>query len=214
MTCASVNGSVARGERLQNLRAAEPARERVSRLSSNPTIRLGRLRSPLAQGWDQMDAMTVGSDVSTDRLNAAVRPTSESFIVTCMGAAIDNLIAPLMALSPKLVAIEATGGFEAVVAGNRSGDRSSRGIERPLQHANVSSAQEGASPGWRAWLALTTKAFANLPAVNLSRRKRATRAYRRHAARHDRQRLGLQNPCLPRSRPAPSPSGFSAPERK
>ena len=68
-----------------------------------------------------MDVMVVGIDVSKDRLEVAVRPTGESFIFKRTGVGIEGLIARLGALSPKLVAIEATGGFEAVVAAGLAG---------------------------------------------------------------------------------------------
>jgi transposase len=74
-----------------------------------------------AQGWDQMDAMVIGIDVSKDRLDVAVRPTGESLIFKRTGVGIEDLIAWLGALSPKMVAIEATGGFEAVVAAGLAG---------------------------------------------------------------------------------------------
>src|SRR5262249_59250365 len=87
---------------------------------SNPNSRLGRSRSPLAQGWDQMDAIFVGIDVSKDRLDVAVQPTGESFSVSRTGAGIEELGERLKAMSPKVVAVEATGGFETVVAAGRS----------------------------------------------------------------------------------------------
>jgi transposase len=68
-----------------------------------------------------MDAMTIGIDVSKDRLDVAIHPTGESFIVKRTGAGIEDLIAQLIAMSPKLVAIEATGGFETVVAAGLAG---------------------------------------------------------------------------------------------
>jgi transposase len=68
-----------------------------------------------------MDAMVIGIDVSKDRLDVAVRPTSESLIFKRTGVGIEDLIARLGALSPKMVAIEATGGFEAVVAAGLAG---------------------------------------------------------------------------------------------
>ena len=64
-----------------------------------------------------MDAMVIGIDVSKDRLDVAVRPTGESLIFKRTGMGIEDLIARLGALSPKMVAIEATGGFEAVGRG-------------------------------------------------------------------------------------------------
>src|SRR6202034_713712 len=48
--------------------------------------------------------------------DVAVRPNGESFVVSRTGAGIDELIERLKPLSIKLVAIEATGGFETVVA--------------------------------------------------------------------------------------------------
>jgi transposase len=68
-----------------------------------------------------MDVMVVGIDVSKDRLDVAVRPTGESLIFKRTGVGIEDLIARLGALSPKLVAIEASGGFEAVVAAGLAG---------------------------------------------------------------------------------------------
>lgn len=67
------------GERSQNPRASKPARERESSpvVPLNLNVRLGRLRSPLAQGWDQMDAIVIGIDVSMDQLDVAVRPTGK-----------------------------------------------------------------------------------------------------------------------------------------
>ncbi|WP_295847001.1 IS110 family transposase [Tardiphaga sp.] len=68
-----------------------------------------------------MDAIYVGIDVSKDRLDVAVRPTGESFAVARNGAGIDELIERLVAISPRLVAIEATGGFETIVAAGLAG---------------------------------------------------------------------------------------------
>ena len=64
-----------------------------------------------------MDAMVVGIDVSKDRLDVAVRPTGESFVFKRTGLGIEDLVAQLEALSPKMVAIEATGGFAAGLTG-------------------------------------------------------------------------------------------------
>src|SRR4051794_35091450 len=116
------DGAVA-GERPKNLWAAEPARECVPSpaVPSNPNSRLGRDRSPFAQGWDRMDAMVVGIDVSKDWLDVALRPTGESFVFKRTPAGIEDLVERLKDLSPALVAIEATGGFEAVVAAALAG---------------------------------------------------------------------------------------------
>ena len=68
-----------------------------------------------------MDAMVVGIDVSKDRLDVAVHPTGESFAFKRTAAGINDLVARLTARSPAVVAIEATGGFEAVVAAGLAG---------------------------------------------------------------------------------------------
>jgi transposase len=68
-----------------------------------------------------MDAMVIGIDVSKDWLDVAVRPTGERLIFKRTGVGIEDLIARLGGLSPKMVAIEATGGFEAVVAAGLAG---------------------------------------------------------------------------------------------
>src|SRR5215470_3546785 len=106
------------GERPKNLWVAEPARECVSSpaVPSNPNSRLGRGRSPFVQGWDRIEGMVVGIDVSKDRLDVAVRPTGEGLVFKRTAAGILDLVAWLKTLSPVLVAIEATGGFETVVA--------------------------------------------------------------------------------------------------
>jgi transposase len=73
-----------------------------------------------------MDTIYVGIDVSKDRLDVAVRRNGESvggesFVVSRDGAGIDDLIGRLKALAPRLIAIEATGGFETVVAAGLAG---------------------------------------------------------------------------------------------
>jgi transposase len=63
-----------------------------------------------------MDAIVVGIDVSKDRLDVAVRPSGEMFVVTRDAEGLDALIARLRPLAPAAVAVEATGGYETVVA--------------------------------------------------------------------------------------------------
>lgn len=58
----------------------------------------------------------VGVDVSKDRLDVHVRPTGEVFAVSRDGEGLAVLIARLQPLGPRLVAVEATGGFESIVA--------------------------------------------------------------------------------------------------
>jgi transposase len=63
-----------------------------------------------------MDAIVVGIDVSKDRLDVAVRPSRETFVVGRNAEGLDALIAKLTPLAPVAVAVEATGGYETVVA--------------------------------------------------------------------------------------------------
>jgi transposase len=63
-----------------------------------------------------MDSITVGIDVSKDRLDVAVRPSGEAFAVERNAAGLELLAARLRELSPQIVALEATGGFETVAA--------------------------------------------------------------------------------------------------
>jgi transposase len=62
-----------------------------------------------------MEMITVGIDVSKDRLDVAVRPSGEVFAVERNTAGLELLAARLKELAPHLVALEATGGFEMVV---------------------------------------------------------------------------------------------------
>src|SRR5262249_40950808 len=60
--------------------------------------------------------MFIGIDVAKDRLDVHVRPSGESFTVGRDGEAIEELAKRLNAVAPTLVVLEATGGFETVVA--------------------------------------------------------------------------------------------------
>jgi transposase len=63
-----------------------------------------------------MDAIVIGIDVSKDRLDVAVRPSGEAFAVGRDAEGLDALLTRLAALAPRIVAVEATGGYETVVA--------------------------------------------------------------------------------------------------
>jgi transposase len=63
-----------------------------------------------------MDAIYVGIDVSKDRLDVHVSPSGETFAVARDGKGLEVLVERLQTLSPKLIAVEATGGFETIVA--------------------------------------------------------------------------------------------------
>jgi len=63
-----------------------------------------------------MDMITVGVDVSKDRLDVAVCPSGEAFVVERNAAGLERLAARLQQIAPHIVALEATGGFETVAA--------------------------------------------------------------------------------------------------
>ena len=63
-----------------------------------------------------MDAFYVGIDVSKDRLDVHAHPSGEAFAVARNGEGLAVLAQRMTALAPALVAVEATGGFETVVA--------------------------------------------------------------------------------------------------
>jgi transposase len=68
-----------------------------------------------------MDAVSIGIDVSKDRLDVHVLPAGESFSVARTGAGIDALASRLLGVCPAHVGVEATGGFETVVAAGLAG---------------------------------------------------------------------------------------------
>lgn len=63
-----------------------------------------------------MDTTSVGIDVSKDWLDVGVRPTGERFRVSRDAEGLGSLVARLVPLAPRVVAVEATGGYESVVA--------------------------------------------------------------------------------------------------
>ena len=58
----------------------------------------------------------VGIDVAKDRLDVHLRPSRETFAVARDGEGLEQLVDRLQTLAPKLVVIEATGGYETIVA--------------------------------------------------------------------------------------------------
>ena len=60
--------------------------------------------------------MFVGIDVSKDRLDVHVLPSGATFAVARHGEGLEELVARLRALPAGLVVLEATGGYETVVA--------------------------------------------------------------------------------------------------
>jgi transposase len=68
-----------------------------------------------------MEMVCVGIDVSKDRLDVHVLPEAIAFAVARDGKGVAELIARLRPLGPRVVAVEATGGFETVVAAALAG---------------------------------------------------------------------------------------------
>jgi transposase len=63
-----------------------------------------------------MDFIAVGIDVSKDHLDVAVRPSGEAFRVERNAVGLERLVERLRTVGLHVVALEATGGFETVVA--------------------------------------------------------------------------------------------------
>ena len=80
-----------------------------------------------------MDAIYVGIDVSKDRLDVHVRPGGEAFAVARDGKGLEQLVERLRALAPTLVAVEATGGFETIVAAAIAGASVPLAVVNPAQ---------------------------------------------------------------------------------
>lgn len=63
-----------------------------------------------------MEPIFIGIDVAKDRLDANVQPSNDAFTVTRDEPGLAELVRRLEALRPALIALEATGGYEVVVA--------------------------------------------------------------------------------------------------
>jgi transposase len=80
-----------------------------------------------------MDAVFVGIDVSKDRLDVHVRPSEQAFVVTRDGKGLHELVERLRGVKPSLIAVEATGGFETVVAAAIAGAQLPLAVVNPAQ---------------------------------------------------------------------------------
>lgn len=80
-----------------------------------------------------METVYVGIDVSKDRLDVHVRPSGEAFAVARDGKGLEQLIDRLRIVSPVLVAVEATGGFETIVAAALAGAHLPLAVINPAQ---------------------------------------------------------------------------------
>jgi len=91
--------------------------------------------SPHLQGrvMDKQRPVFVGIDVSKDRLDVHLRPSGEAFSVLRDDRGLADLVSRLQRLPVVLVVLEATGGFEAMVAAVLAGIRLPLCIVNPRQ---------------------------------------------------------------------------------
>ncbi len=80
-----------------------------------------------------MDAQYVGIDVSKDRLDVHVRPSGAAFVVARDDKGLAELMEHLRALAARLIAVEATGGYETVVAAAIGGAGLPLAVVNPAQ---------------------------------------------------------------------------------
>ena len=80
-----------------------------------------------------MERIIIGIDVLKDRLDVAVRPSGEAFVVERNARGLAELVARLHELSPDIVALEATGGFETVVSAALAGAGLPAAVVNPAQ---------------------------------------------------------------------------------
>lgn len=87
-----------------------------------------------------MELSFIGIDVSKDRLDVHVRPSGEMFAVPRDGKGLESLVERLLELKPTLVAVEATGGFETIVAAAVAGASIPLAVVNPAQIRNFAQA--------------------------------------------------------------------------
>jgi transposase len=80
-----------------------------------------------------MDSIYVGIDVSKDRLDVHVFPSGQAFAVGRDGKGLNELVERLSSIGPRLIAVEATGGFEVMVAAAIAGARLPLAVVNPAQ---------------------------------------------------------------------------------
>ena len=75
----------------------------------------------------------VGIDVAKDRLDVHLRPSGEAFAVARDGEGLVQLVNRLQTLAPRLVVMEATGGYETIVASAVAAARLPLAVVNPRQ---------------------------------------------------------------------------------
>lgn len=120
-TSAEVGIAVA-GVRPHVPRVLKPVKELgpASAVPSNPNNRQGRMRSPFKHGRDTMaataktDSLFAGIDVAKGKLDFHLHPSGECLTVANSESGLEELISRLKRQRPSIIAIKASGGFEAV----------------------------------------------------------------------------------------------------
>ena len=80
-----------------------------------------------------MEQSFVGIDVAKDRLDVHVRPSGDTFALTRDGEGVAALVERLRTAIPQLIVLEATGGFEQVVAAQLAAARLPLVVVNPRQ---------------------------------------------------------------------------------
>jgi transposase len=80
-----------------------------------------------------MESIYAGIDVSKDRLDVHVLPSGQAFAVARDGKGLNELVEQLGSLRPQLIAVEATGGFETIVAAAIAGAHLPLAVVNPAQ---------------------------------------------------------------------------------
>ncbi len=114
--------------------AVQPTHSRartVARAKSSNPARTGR--GSAQQARSNMSDVFVGIDVSKARLDVAVRPSGETWSVANDEAGFTELTARLKPLAPRLVVMEATGGYQAPVCAALSVDGLTVAVVNPRQ---------------------------------------------------------------------------------
>ena len=82
---------------------------------------------------DNSTVRFVGIDVAKDRLDVHVRPSGDTFALARDGEGVAALVERRRAAIPQLIVVEATGGFEQVVAGQIADARLPLVVVNPRQ---------------------------------------------------------------------------------
>ena len=81
----------------------------------NPNSCLIRQRTPLAQGRDTIGTIVVGIDVSKHRLDKHITTLAERLVFPSTGNDEASLVERPRPLQPRVIGLEVSGGFEALV---------------------------------------------------------------------------------------------------